>query len=142
MNQIAKVNGGCKEVFTHPSRSNIKALESLLVSLPEDMRAEQPLVHRFADGIYSREILLYKGTITSSKIHKIKHFSLILEGDVTIATPDGTVQRVQGPHLFITEPNTKRMIIVHEDTRWITFHVTDKTDLSEIEKDIISEDYV
>lgn len=122
------------------SRESIKNLEAVMATLPSLITA--PTRHVFAKGAYMRCIYLAKGSIATSKIHKTQHISVVVSGEVTIAKPDGTLERVTGPHIFVTEPNTKRAIVIHEDTMWITFHVTDKTDLSEIEKDVITEDYL
>jgi hypothetical protein len=121
-----------------PTRENIAEFEETLKKMPQ---VELPLQHLFIDGAYMRCITLPKDTALTSKIHRTQHFSLVVTGDVTISKPDGSCERVQAPHIFITEPNTKRAIYAHEETTWVTFHVTDKTDIHEIEKDVIAEDY-
>ena len=122
------------------TRESIKALEAIMATMPNQVVS--PTRHVFAKGAYMRCIHMSKGTITTSKIHKTQHISVVVSGDVTIAKADGTQERVTGPHIFVTEPNTKRAIVVNEDTMWITFHVTDKTDLASIEADVITEDYL
>jgi hypothetical protein len=49
------------------------------------------------------------------------------------------LETITAPHTGITEPNTRRLLYIEEDTIWTTFHITDKTDVDEIEKEIIQE---
>ncbi len=43
----------------------------------------------------------------------------------------------EAPHTGITMPGTRRLLVMHEDTVWTTFHVTDLTDPKEIEDEIV-----
>lgn len=42
---------------------------------------------------------------------------------------------------MVSEAGTKRAVHAHTDTIWTTIHLTDKTDLAEIEKELIAETY-
>lgn len=92
---------------------------------------------RFTPGLYIREIFMPKGTVFTSKIHKTEHPFVISLGAVAVLTPDGVWNRLRAPYTGITQPGTKRIILIEEDTIWTTFHVTNKTEVSEIEKDVI-----
>ena len=127
------------DIMEAPSRQDVAALEEAMKDMPQ---ADCPVAHFFAKGAYMRCVHLPAGTHLTSKTHQTQHISVIISGDVTVFMPDGETGRYQGPYVFITEPNTKRAIVVHEDTVWVTFHVTNKTDLSEIEREIMSEDYI
>ena len=100
--------------------------------------AECPVVHRFADNCYLREILMPKGTLIVGKIHKTQHFNVILTGSCSVYTRDG-VEHYTAPATFISDAGVQKVVLCHEDVRWQTLHVTDKTDLAEIEKDVIEE---
>jgi hypothetical protein len=99
-----------------------------------------PLKHTFVDGAYVREIFMPKGTLIVSKIHKITHPYFILKGEVSVLTEDG-VERIKAPFSGVTKAGTKRVLYIHEDCTWITVHVTQKTDLAQIEGDIIAKDF-
>ena len=99
---------------------------------------EMPLTHRFADGMYIREIFMPAGTILTSKIHKTNHPFVVSKGKCIVY--DGNkLETINAPYTGITEPNTRRLLYIEEDTIWTTFHITDKTDVDEIEKEIIME---
>ena len=115
------------------------ALEGKMAQVPGVLYGDAacPLVHSYGEGCYIRQITMPKGMLLTSKIHRKRHPYFILSGDVSVMTLDGHVERLKAPFSGITEPGTKRMLYIHEETIWITVHVTDKTDLLEIEEEII-----
>lgn len=114
----------------------IDQAEKLIIEKAEPVTL--PLKHRFTEGMYIREIFMPAGTVLTSRIHKTNHPFSIQKGKCNVYDGDD-LQVLEAPHLGITEKNTRRLIHVMEDTIWITFHVTDKTDLSEIEKELLVE---
>ena len=51
------------------------------------------------------------------------------------------VEYLKSPYYGITETGTKRFIYTHTDCIFVTVHATENTDLEEIEKEVIAEDY-
>lgn len=98
-----------------------------------------PVQHSFGDGCYVREWNSPAGVLTVSKVHKIAHPFFVLKGKVSVLT-EGGVETITAPHYGITQPGTKRVLYTHEETQWVTVHVTDSTALDVIEKEIISDD--
>lgn len=47
------------------------------------------------------------------------------------------VQRYKTGHVGITTPSTRRVLLVHKDTRWITFHAATEKTPEEVEDRII-----
>ena len=92
-----------------------------------------PLTHRFTPGMYIREIFMPAGSFVVTKIHKTEHPFVISQGLVSV-WKNGTVEHLQAPHTGITLPGTQRFLYVHEDTIWTTFHVTNLTDIEELER--------
>jgi hypothetical protein len=64
-----------------------------------------------------------------------------MSGEVTVVTEDGGRQRIRGPMSMISKAGTKRVVYAHEDSVWITVHVTRETDLEKIEDEIIAKTY-
>lgn len=100
-------------------RKGIFALERLMVSQEQ---APIPVNHRFTGGMYSREIIIPKGTLLTGRIHKFDHFDIMLSGDITVSTDDGGTKRFTGLNIFEGKAGKKRAGVAHEDTHWITFH--------------------
>ena len=133
-----------------PSSQDIKSLENFqnyISSLPgalvgdsEEYLKVCPLKHLFVDGAYVREIFLPKHHLFITKIHKKTHPYFVMKGCVSVMV-DGKVIKITGPFAGITKAGTKRVIWTHEDTVWITVHVTDKTDISEIEEEVIARNF-
>jgi hypothetical protein len=93
---------------------------------------QAPVWNTFCDGLYVRECLLPKGMVLTSAEHKFLHPFFILKGVVSVywtdATGDQFFQTYQGPCWAVTQPGTKRFLVAHEDTVWITVHRTDEID--------------
>jgi hypothetical protein len=99
-----------------------------------------PLKHSFAKGLYIREITMPANMLFVTKIHKYSHAAFVLSGEVSILEENGP-RRVIAPASFITPPGTKRIVFTHKETVWTTVHATDKTDLNEIEEEIIAKNF-
>lgn len=100
-----------------------------------------PLQHTFAPGCYMRTMLIPKGSLVIGKIHKHAHGNVLSQGLCWVITEGVGGEELQGPITFTSEPGAKRLVYVKEDVVWTTIHVTDKTDIAEIERDIIAKDY-
>jgi hypothetical protein len=114
--------------------SRIEKLECELAKMPQ---AEMPVTHVFTPGLYTRTILMRKGIILTSKIHKTEHPFVIVKGSATVVDSHGNRELLVAPHMGITKPGTHRALLIHEDCIWVTFHPTNKTSVEEIERDII-----
>ena len=106
----------------------------------DELNEFNPVRHFFADGLYLREVFNPAGEVIVTKIHKVEHPFFLMKGTMSILTEDGE-QRISAPFYSITKPGTKRIIYAHTDCILITVHATDKTDIDEIEKDVIAKDY-
>ena len=122
-------------------RQEIVDLETVMQGMEENLGVDPfPLKHHFVDGCYARELLLPKDSTIVGKIHKHEHFIIFLSGDVTVSSEHG-VERVNTPGIAVSPMGVKRAIYAHEESRIITIHVTDKTDLEDIESDVISDSF-
>lgn len=83
---------------------------------------EFALKHTFTPGLYSREIFMPAGSLLTSKIHKTEHPYVILTGCVRVLIPGKDIEILEAGYSGITKPNTRRVLYIEEDCRWITFH--------------------
>lgn len=129
----------------HPgsSREEIMHFQGALMSAVEDgvfQEPEMPLRHFFTDGAYARELTMPAGSVVVGKIHKHAHLNFITKGKVAVVTEFGK-EVFTAPYTFISEPGTKRVVYILEDTVWTTVHVTKETDLEKIEDYVIAKSF-
>ena len=96
-----------------------------------------PLVHRFLPGMYIREIHMPAGAVLTSKIHKTEHPFVVTKGVVSVWSVNEGTAVYKAPHFGITKPGTRRVLLVHEDVVWITFHACTEETVEEVEERII-----
>lgn len=127
-------------------RTRILELERAMTNIPEsygmDEFNEGKIKHHFATGVYGRELFIPKGNIIASKIHRAKTFNIIAKGKIAVICPHKGYNVYEGPHTFVSEPFTKRVVIALKDTLWITSHGYEGSeDLDEVENKIIAKDF-
>ena len=124
-------------------REAILRLQDAIISEGLDVGpASCPVKHHFAPGSYGREMTLPAGMVVVGKIHKHAHINVISKGRVQVFTEQEGVLELAAPCTFVSSPGTKRVVHVLEETVWTTVHVTDKTDLAEIEREVIATDFM
>jgi hypothetical protein len=124
-----------------PTREKILALEAQMMALPKEHHIPADNAHAFCPGVYARSIYMKAGTLVTSRIHKTQHFFAVLKGSCTVVNTHGERELIEAPYLGVTMPGTKRVLLIHEDVIWTTFHATDMTNVEEIEKAITSETF-
>lgn len=117
--------------------NRIDVLQMAMRELPQ---AELKTEHYFADGMYCRVLYRPADTLIVGKVHKREHMYIVCSGTVRVASQDGTTRDITGPQVIVSMPGTKRAVLALTDATCLTVHRTDKTDLDEIEKELIEED--
>ena len=84
-----------------------------------------PVTHRFTPGLYIREIHMPAGVVLTSRTHKYEHPFVISKGVVSVWSLDEGAVTYRAPHTGITKPGTRRVLLIHEDTVWTTFHTNE-----------------
>ncbi len=82
---------------------------------------DAPLRHIFTPGLYTREIFMPKGSLIVSRIHNTTHTFVVSKGHAAVLV-DGVVEHIKAPYTGITKPGTRRVLFIHEDCIWTTFH--------------------
>lgn len=121
--------------LVNPHELVLKA-ERLMRDMPQE---ELVTTHFFADGMYARVVGRRAGVLIVGKVHKREHLYIVAKGRVKVVGPSGPVEYGAGS-VIVSKPGTKRMVLAMEDSICLTVHRTDKTDLDEIEKELIEDD--
>jgi hypothetical protein len=65
------------------------------------------------------------GAVLTSRTHKYEHPFVISKGVVSVWSVEEGSVTYRAPHTGITKPGTRRVLVIHEDTIWTTFHVNE-----------------
>jgi quercetin dioxygenase-like cupin family protein len=124
------------ELPEYVSREQVERLQSEMALMPQ---AELTTEHHFSVGMYMRKVFRPAGTLIVGKVHKEPHFFLCAKGEIIAWTESG-MKRLQAGDVVESKPGTKRVTLAVTDAIGITIHKTDKTDLDEIEAELIEPD--
>lgn len=118
----------------------IDDLEASMMEFPDEL-IEGPLVHRFTDGMYIREIFMPAGSLWTSKIHKTEHPYVVSYGKVAVSVNADEWYEITAPYTGITKPGTRRILYILEDCIWTTFHRIDgmKSEFNDLSEQEIEE---
>jgi hypothetical protein len=114
----------------------IDVVESIIA---QQEQVECPVIHRFTPNMYIREVFVPAGTLLTSKTHKKEHPYVLSQGTITMWDGEGGKVDICSPYCGITKENARRVVYVHQDCVFTTFHVSDKTTVEEVEKDIFQD---
>lgn len=78
-------------------------------------------IHRFANGLYCRELFMPKDTLFVSRVHKYDSIAIVAKGDISILQKTGNF-RMTAPATGTTKGGAKKIGLTHEDTIFITVH--------------------
>lgn len=118
------------------SREQVERLQAQMAVMPQ---AELVTEHQFSVGMYMRKLYRPAGTLIVGKVHKEPHFFLCAKGEIIAWTENG-MKRLQAGDVVESKAGTKRVTLAVTDAIGITIHRTDKTDLDEIEAELIEPD--
>lgn len=124
------------EIVEKTMNERIDELEAAIVeNFP---LVELPLIHRFTEGLYVREIFMPAGSLVTSKIHNTQHQYFVLKGAVSVWIDEGVEVYIEAPYIGVTEPGTRRVLYVWEDCIWATSHPNpDNETVEQIEERIL-----
>lgn len=117
----------------------VEALEQSLLNIDEPYIAKGntdlfPLKHSFSHGIYIREMFMKEGSVVIGKLHKFSHTWFLLEGELQVATDEGTASYI-APCYVNAPAGTKRIIHAIKDSVFVNVHPNPDniTDIDELE---------
>lgn len=123
-------------------RENDNRIDELELTMLENMPLiDFPLVHRFTEGMYIREIFMPKGSVLTSKIHKTEHPFTVSCGVAAVSIDGGEWEYFYAPHTGITKAGTRRVLCIMEDCIWTTYHAIEgmKSEFNELSKEEVEE---
>ena len=142
-----------KEVSIN-QRKKILEFEKSLINIADGINVEgdgenvvtnskiAPIKHTFADGVYIRQMDMFKDSIVVGAIHKHLHVWFLLTGHVTVTTEDTTEDYI-APCYVVSTPGVKRVILAHEDSIFVNVHKnpSNTKNIDQLEKEIVALNY-
>ncbi len=129
-----------RNMVTEITRAMINAPRSMHL---EDAEAGAWNSHEFYPGLYVRHIWMAAGSRIVSHTHLTKHPFFIIRGKCAVLDTQGNIEVLEAPFSGVTLPQTQRVLVIHEDTWWVTVHPNpdNLTDPDEIMSRITSMDF-
>jgi hypothetical protein len=98
----------------------------------EQPQVECSVIHRFAPGVYVREVTVPAGTFAVGHFQKTEHLCVMTRGRVTLVHDDGSREEIAAPYTYVAKPGRK-VGYVHEDMTWLNVYATDERDVTKLE---------
>jgi quercetin dioxygenase-like cupin family protein len=117
-----------------PMLAKVESLEAELLKMEQ---VHCPLEHRFAPGVYLREIFMPKGAFVIGHEHRTEHFNIVLRGKAVVMM-EGQIHKIAAPSTFVSRPGVRKVLYIEEDCVWQTVHPTEETDLLKLERLLIN----
>ncbi len=109
------------EVIDIDFNDSITAAVEYMSTSPDQIQIHVEPVHRFAEGLYSREFTMPAGSNWVSRVHKHENFAFIIKGSCTVVSENGATY-YEAPQLIKTLAGTQRFLKIHEECTWVTVH--------------------
>lgn len=123
----------CLSLQEQEQAAQIEQAEKVLLELPQ---VECELKHRFAPGVYMREVLMPAGSFIIGHCHKTGHLNIITEGSARVMM-DGVVHEIKAPCVFTSTVGVRKILYIRETCRWATIHPTNETEMDKLEAELI-----
>tara|TARA_R110000824_G_scaffold80662_1_gene202893 strand:- start:443 stop:868 length:426 start_codon:yes stop_codon:yes gene_type:complete len=108
---------------------------NVITSLP---RLDAPTTHHFTEGLYTRVMTAYEGTVIVGKRHKNKTLNILMQGEMSVYLDDNKKATImKAPHVFESEAGVSKAIYAVTDIVMANVHITNETDLDKIEEEFI-----
>ncbi len=120
-----------------PAETMAQTVDYLAHELAKMPQVDAPVTHRFAPGVYLREIFMQADSIVIGRIHKTRHFNVLLTGACLIVHADGRREELRAPMTFVSEAGVQKVLYILEDMQWQTIHPTEETDLAKLDEMLV-----
>lgn len=116
------------------SLAKIEAFEAIGLEMPQ---VDVPVVHRHCEGVYIREATLPAGMFAIGHAHKKDCLNVVLSGSVSVLI-GGVVKRLSAGAVFVGKALDRKAGFVHEESRWLTIHAAESTDVDKLEEELLA----
>ena len=123
-------------------KEQLQNVEGAVKHHTKEMEEMFPTTHHLENGLYTRQVLMPKGSFVVSFIHKQSHPSFFLSGEMDVLNDKGEIKRIKAPMTVQTEIGTQRVAYMREDCVWACVYKTDAKNIEAAERDVYTENYL
>lgn len=117
---------------------DILKVEEELLKLPQ---VDCPVEHYQVKGVYARSMFIPAGTMLTGKIHNFESIAILAKGRIRITNGTESYVISEG-HIMVDQPGIKRLGYAETDVVFITVHRTDNIEIADIEKELVSNNFI
>lgn len=100
--------------------------------------SELPTEHFYAENQYVRTMSAPRGCVVVGKKHKQKTLNILLEGEMLVYTGESARPvHMKAGDIFESGPSVRKILVAIEDSKFANIHVTNLTDVAQIEAKFI-----
>jgi hypothetical protein len=114
--------------FAIAKHEGVEQVEAAMLNLPQ---ADCPVIHRFAPGLYIRELTIPAGVFAVGHNQKNRNLNIVLSGKFLMEV-DGEIKEMSAPLFFVAEPGRKSGLAL-ETVVWQNIYATEETDIDKLE---------
>jgi Xaa-Pro aminopeptidase len=117
-----------------------QVVEQIKIAARDIPKVKIPTRHYLLEGMYLRQTCIPRGTLFVGRVHVKPNYFIVAKGSTGIYDESGKIVELKAGMVFMTSPGTERIGVTYEDTVFVTVHRTDKTELSDIEAEVVEYD--
>lgn len=125
------INGFVSDIDSEKYMELVDQLEYAITVIGNE-KDNIPITHSFTPGLYMRTMNAPAGCVVTGGIHKTQHPFVMTKGRMLLFSVGTGWVDIVAPYSGITQPGTRRVAIILEDTEWTTYHPTELTDLDQL----------
>lgn len=112
---------------------DVEELEKRMLVLPQ---LDVPVTHRFAPGVYMREVVMPADSFIIGHQHKTEHFNVVTKGRALVRMGD-KIEEIVAPCVFVSGAGVRKILLILEEMTWATIHPTTETDQEKLDDALI-----
>lgn len=113
------------------------AIDAFETALIRGVPVVCPLEHEWVPGMYIRRIVMPAGSIITSKVHRTRHPYVVTRGHCKVWIDGTGWVDIFAPHQGITEPGTRRVLFIIQETEWTTYHPATEAEVAARSVDMV-----
>lgn len=101
---------------------SLDEIENDLLKRPQLEDSDYSLKEYYSGGMYCRQITIPAGALITGRVYKFDHVEIMLSGDITIISADGSETFYTGNNVIEAKAGKRQAGFAHSETTWLTIN--------------------